>query len=94
MFPVVEEAVKDDHIDEEERKNILWLCNNFADNSSYYSVLTSSVQFLHGLIHGIMADAEISDSEIRALSSWLDTNEYLQGTYSFDELNSMLHTIL
>ena len=38
IIPVVEAAVKDDHIDEEERKNILWLCNNFADNSSYYKI--------------------------------------------------------
>lgn len=94
IIPVVEEAITDGAIDEEERKNILWLCNNFVDNSSYYSILTSSVQFLHGLIHGIMADAEISDSEIRSLASWMDTNDYLQGTYPFDELNSMLHSIL
>lgn len=94
IIPIIEEAISDGTIDEEERKNILWLCSNFADNSSYYSLLTSSVQFLHGLIHGIMADAQISDNEIRALASWMDANDYLQGTYPFDELNSMLHAIL
>ncbi len=94
IIPVVEEAIKDNQIDPEERDNILWLCNSFADNSSYYDVITSSIQFLHGLIHGIMADTEISDSEIRALTAWVNANDYLAGTYPFDELNSILHAIL
>lgn len=94
LIPVIEEAIKDDHIDEDERANILWLCGNFADNSGYYDIVTSSVQFLHGMIHGIMADSDISDREIRVLSNWLDANDYLQGTYPFDELNTLLHTIL
>lgn len=94
LIPVIDEAIKDDHIDEDERVNILWLCGNFADNSGYYDIVTSSVQFLHGMIHGIMADSDISDREIRVLSNWLDANDYLQGTYPFDELNTLLHTIL
>lgn len=94
IIPVIEKAISDNSIDDEERQNILWLCNNFADNSSYYNIVTSSIQFLHGLIHGIMADSEISDAEIQSLTSWIDTNDYLQGTYPFDELNSLLHTIL
>lgn len=94
LIPVIETALEDRVIDEEERRNILWLCNNFVDNSNYYNIVTSSVQFLHGLIHGIMADTEISDSEIRTLKSWVDTNDYLQGTYPFDELNTLLHAIL
>lgn len=94
LIPIIEEAIKDDRIDDDERQNILWLCGNFADNSSYYNIVTSSVQFLHGMIHGIMADSDISDKEIRTLSDWLTSNDYLQGTYPFDELNSLLHTIL
>lgn len=68
LIPIIEEAIKDDRIDDDERQNILWLCGNFADNSSYYNIVTSSVQFLHGMIHGIMADSDISDKEIRTLS--------------------------
>lgn len=94
IIPVVEEAIQDNRIDPEERDNILWLCNSFADDSSYYDIITSSIQFLHGLIHGIMADKEISDSEIRALSTWLNANDFLEKTYPFDELNSLLHAIL
>ena len=70
------------------------LCNNFTDSSSYYNEMTSSIQFLNGMIHGMMADGKLNDKEIYSLRLWLDANDYLQGTYPFDELTTLIHTIL
>ena len=94
IIPVVEKACEDGVITDEESKDILWLCNNFADSNSYYDSITSSIQFLAGLIHGIMADGTLSDSEIAALKSWLNANTFLAGTYPFDEINSLLYAVL
>ena len=94
LLPVIDEALADGVVTSDESKDILWLCSNFADNSSYYDATTSSIQFLQGLIHGIMADAELSDKEILSLRKWIDANEFLNGTYPFDEICSMLYTIL
>ncbi len=94
LLPVIDEALADGVIAPDESKDILWLCSNFADNSSYYDATTSSIQFLQGLIHGIMADGELSDKEILSLKKWIDANEFLNGTYPFDEICSMLYTIL
>lgn len=94
ILPVVEAACEDDVITEDEKRDILWLCSNFADSSSYYDIITSSIQFLAGLIHGIMADGNLSDKEVLALKSWIDNNNFLVGTYPFDEINSLLCSIL
>lgn len=94
LLPVVDAACADGVVTEDEAKDILWLCNNFADNSSYYDMTTSSIQFLSGLVHGIMADGELSNREIAALSSWLNANDFLAGTYPFDEIHGMLCAIL
>lgn len=94
LLPVIEQSIEDGFIDDDERKDILWLCSNFVDNSVYYDVVTSSIQFLHGLIHGIIGDGVISDDEIRTLHLWLRTNSYLQSTYPFDELCSIIHSIV
>ena len=56
--------------------------------------MTSTIQFLAGMVHGIMADGEISDKEISALQSWINANEFLAGTYPFDEINSLLSSIM
>ncbi len=94
ILPVVDHAMEDGVVTEEEAKDILWLCNNFVDSSTYYDVITSSIQFLSGLIHGLMADGELSDQEILTLKSWMDANDFLAGTYPFDEINSLLHVVL
>ena len=57
-------------------------------------MVTSSIQFLSGMIHGLMADGELGDSEISTLRSWIDANDFLAGTYPFDEINSLLSVIL
>ena len=94
ILPVVEQACEDGVVTEDEAKDILWLCNNFVDNSSYYNIITSSIQFLSGMLHGLLADGELSDREIITLKSWIDTNAFLAGTYPFDEINSLLYAVL
>lgn len=94
LLPVVEAACEDGVVTEDEAKDILWLCNNFVDNGSYYNMVTSSIQFLSGMIHGFMADGELGDREILSLKSWIDANSFLAGTYPFDEINSLLCVIL
>lgn len=94
LIPLIERVYEDGIVTEDEAKDILWLCNNFVTESTYYDLITGSIQFLHGLIHGIMADEEISDAEIHALKQWITTNEFLMGTYPFDEIESLLMTIL
>lgn len=94
LLPVVETACADGVITAEESQDILWLCNNFADNSSYYNMVTSSIQFLSGMVHGIMADGELTDKEISMLKSWVDANDFLAGTYPFDEINTLLSVVL
>lgn len=94
ILPVVERACEDGVITEDESKDILWVCSSFADSGAYYDAVTSTIQFLSGMIHGIMADGEISDKEVDALNAWIKANDFLSGTYPFDELNSLLSSIL
>lgn len=94
LLPAIERSMQDGKIDEEEQRDILWLCNNFVDEAKYYDVITSSIQFLGGLVHGIMGDGKLADSEIKVLQLWLKSNDFLQGTYPYDELSSLLHAVL
>lgn len=94
ILPKIDAALEDGVIDEDERADILWLCNNILDSEKYYDLTTSSIQFLHGLIHGVMADGVLTDAEIHSLSDWLETNDFLRGTYPFDELDSLIHAAL
>ena len=94
LIPLIESAYKDEILTQSEQDDIVWLCNNFVSDTKYYNLITSSIQFLFGMIHGILADGEITDSEIRMLKKWTTQNEFLAGTYPFDEIESILLSIL
>lgn len=94
LIPLIESAIEDSYISAEESQDIIWLCNNFISDANYYDLKTSSLQFLQGLVHGILADGVISDEEIHALKNWVRMNDYLSGCYPFDEIESILLSIL
>ncbi len=94
LLPMVDVACRDGIISEEESKDIIWLCNNFVSDASYYDLLTSSIQFLSGMMHGVMADGEISNDEIHALQNWVNHHPHLQGCYPFDEVSTLITKVL
>ena len=94
LLPLIREVYSDGIVTEEEAKDILWVCNNFESDSEYYNAITSAIQNLFGIMHGIMADNIITDEEVIALKGWLQEHEFLAGTYPFDEIESLVMTIL
>lgn len=94
LIPLISSIYVDGVITETESKDIVWLCNNFISDADYYDLITSSLQFLSGMIHGILADNVISDEEIHMLKKWTTANDFLTGSYPFDEIESLLLSIL
>lgn len=94
LIPLIQSVYEDGIITDSESKDIIWLCNNFVSDADYYNLITSSLQFLSGMIHGILSDNEISDEEIHMLKKWTTANDFLAGSYPFDEIESLLLSIL
>lgn len=95
ILPFIDDACEDGIITAEEASDILWLCNNITSpEKPYYDAVTSSLQQLSGIITGIMADGHIDDAEIYALRDWMAQNNFLSGSYPFDEIESLISSIL
>ncbi len=90
LIPLLEDALEDGELTEEEIKDILWCCHSFARNDKYYSVISADMQRLHGILHGILADNVINDEEILELKAWLKETETLEGLYPYEDIYSML----
>ena len=93
IIPAIDAALEDGVLDMEEAEDLIWLCNQLT-SKGYYDLVTSAVQQLQGIMHGILADNEINDDEIAGLREWLEINDFLKGTYPFDEVDSLLCSIL
>ncbi|MDP3610190.1 MAG: BRCT domain-containing protein [Methylophilus sp.] len=93
LIPVIERAVEDGALDEEERKDIQWLCKKLV-SGQYYDEVTAGLQVLHGVLGGIASDGQITEAELKGLSDWLDNHEFLKTCWPYDEVASLIMTVL
>lgn len=94
LIPSIATALEDNVLDNEELNDLLWVCNNFTFDRLYYDVITSDIQALHGMLHGILSDNLITESELSGLSDWLEENSHLAGIYPYDEIYSVSNSVL
>jgi len=90
----IREAMADGILDEEERADLLYFCENLRSPSPYYSVATADMQRLHGLLAGIGADGVVNEVELQGLRQWIDQADGLKGTWPYDEVDSLLSEVL
>ena len=93
LIPVVEAAVTDRVLTSDEREDIRWLCERLR-SSEFYDKTTADLQRLHAIIGSIIADTQISETELRGLSSWLDDHDHLKSCWPYDEIGSLITTVL
>lgn len=93
LFPVVEQAVSDGVLTEDEKANILWLCKRMT-SSDYFDSATADLQKLHALIAGIASDGEISVEELKGLSEWVQDHDHLKRRWPYDEIESLITSTL
>lgn len=86
--------LEDGYIDEDEKEDLIWLSGQFSEHGKYYDIITKSVQTLQGICHGILADNRINEAEVAGIISWIEDHEFLEGTYPYDELRTLLNSIL
>ena len=93
FMPVVEAAIADGVLTEDERLNIKWLCERLK-SSAYFDVVTADIQRLHALLAGIAADCEITEKELRGLSDWLSDHEHLKTCWPYEEVGNHVSRVL
>lgn len=90
IVPKLLKALEDGALDQEEYEDIRWVLNNSKIENEYFDAITSDIQELQGIIHGITADGRIEKSELECLHDWLLEREDLKGTYPYDEIESLI----
>lgn len=94
IIPTIETAMEDNFIDSEEIANIIWLCDKYLQQNKYYDAITTDIQNLHGLLHGLLSDNRLNRVELSNLQQWLFDTSHLSGTYPYAELDTILPGIL
>lgn len=93
LVPVVQAVMADGVLTQDEQEDIIWLCERLC-STEYYDKATADLQRLHAIVGGIVADGQISEEELRGLSSWLEDHEHLKSCWPYDEIGSLIIAVL
>ena len=93
LIQVVETAIEDDVLTQEEHADIVWLCERLR-STEYFDKKTSDLQRLHAIVGSIVADGIVSETELRGLSAWLEEHDHLKTCWPYDELASLITAVL
>ncbi len=94
LLPVIESALEDHHLSAQEKADILWLCGQFSRKSGYLDRVSRSLQEMNGVLAGVLMDGELNEEEVFGLKRWLDKNQHLKTIWPYDEINSLVHSII
>ncbi len=94
LVPMIEDALRDGVFDEEEQKDILWFCENATTENAYFNAATSDIQRLQGILLGISADGVITEEELNGLSCWIEEHDHMKATWPYDEIDSLVTSVL
>lgn len=93
IIPVIEQALSDNIMTQEEKDDILWLCNKLV-SSEFQDNTSAGLRTLHGVLAGIAADGVILEKELRGLQRWLAENEWLRTCWPYDEVDALMYKVL
>ncbi|RDI14429.1 BRCT domain-containing protein [Flavobacterium sp. AG291] len=94
FMDVIDSTISNKIPPKETIEDLYWLCQKYENDNYYYDTVTSDLQILQGICHGILADGVINDKEIYDLQRWLHENEHLNTYYPYDEIRSLVLSVL
>jgi hypothetical protein len=94
LLPIIDSAFEENGLSPDLLEDILWLISRLKNSNEYYDATSTSLQELHGILHGILADNIITDQEMHNLRNWIDDHDFLKGLYPYDEIDSLITSIL
>jgi hypothetical protein len=94
FMTIIKSTIENDIPPKEAIEDLFWLCQKYESDNYYYNAVTSDLQTLQGLCQGILSDGVITEQEIYGLDKWLKENEHLNSYYPYDEIRSLVLSII
>jgi BRCA1 C Terminus (BRCT) domain len=93
LIPVVQNALADGVFSKDEKEDVLWLCERLR-SADFFNEVTADLQRLHAILGGIISDGDVSKEELIGLREWLNSHEHLRTRWPFDEVDSLVISVL
>lgn len=93
IVPRLIEAMRDNEISAEEHEDLIWLCTKLR-STEYYNLITADVQRLQAILSAIASDGVVTETELEQLSTWLGEHEHLRKCWPYEEVDSLITSVM
>lgn len=93
VFPLIEQVLYERHLTEDERQDILWLCEKLS-SEEFLDKTVRDMQRLHALLKGIMADGVITETELTGLKEWMQQHEHLRKSRHYEQIETIVAAVM
>ena len=93
LVPLLITVMEDGVLLEEEREDVTWLCTQLR-SAEYYSLVTADMQRLQAILSAIAPDGIMTEVQIGELSLWFSERQHLRKCWPYEEIDSLLTSIL
>jgi hypothetical protein len=93
IVPILRGMLEDGVVSEEERKDLIWVCEGLCSNN-FYDAIAAGLQQLHGLLAGVLADDVLTANELRGIQAWMEDNQQLSKRWPYDEIESLIISVM
>lgn len=90
----IKPIIDDGKVNAEEIEELKAIINNFLEENDAKTSEVPNLYFLNGIFKGILASGDINTYEIYKLNQWLEKNEHLKTSAPFDEMFSLIASVL
>jgi NAD-dependent DNA ligase len=94
VISLILQITDDGIITDEEYADLSWVCKNIYSPNKYFNAVTSDIQRLQGILHGILADGVITADELTGLLDWINEHPDMSNSYPYDEIETLLYKVL
>lgn len=74
---IIEQTISNKIPPKETIEDLYWLCQKYENDNYYYNAVTTDLQTLQGLCHGILSDGTINEKEIFDFIIGFKKNKYI-----------------
>jgi len=93
IAPVLQQAANDQVLTADQKDDLMWLCEKLT-STEFFDEITAGIQRLHALLGAIASDGIVTEEEVRGLRAWLNDHDYLKTVWPYDEVDSLVTSVL
>lgn len=93
IAPVLQQAANDQLLTSEQKDDLMWLCEKLT-STEFYDQVTAGIQRLHAILGAVASDGVVTEDEVIGLQVWLKNHSYLKTVWPYDEIDSLINSVL